>query len=73
MADDGYVLPRRPNDGVTFEKKCGGQIVIADNRHVVPYNPTLLLIFESHINVEICTSVKAIKYIFKYIFKVCCN
>jgi len=27
--------------------------------------------FNSHINVEMCSTVKACKYIFKYIFKVC--
>ena len=37
---------------------------------MVPYNPWLLLMFDSHINVEMCSTVKACKYIFKYIFKV---
>ena len=43
----------------------------ADNRYVVPYNPRLLLEFDSHINVEMCGTVRAVKYIFKYVFKVC--
>jgi hypothetical protein len=43
---------------------------IANNAHVVPYNPHLLVMFDSHTNVEMCGTVKACKYIFKYIFKV---
>lgn len=67
--DDGYVQLRRPDDGVTVEKFVKGQSVIADNRHVVPYSPFLLLRYGCHINVEVCNTVKAVKYIFKYIFK----
>jgi hypothetical protein len=40
-----------------------------DNRWVVPYNPFLLHLFNCHINVEACGSIKAIKYLFKYIYK----
>lgn len=40
-----------------------------DNRWVVPFNPVLCRTFDCHINVEYCHSVKAIKYICKYIFK----
>ena len=36
---------------------------------VVPYNPLLLMKYDCHINVEVCTTVKSIKYIFKYIHK----
>jgi hypothetical protein len=36
---------------------------------VVPYNPYLCAKYDAHINVEICSSVKAVKYIYKYIFK----
>ena len=35
----------------------------------MPYNPYLLLKFQCHINVEVCTSIKAIKYIYKYTYK----
>jgi hypothetical protein len=38
---------------------------------VVPYNPVLLCWYKAHINVEICASVEAIKYINKYIYKGC--
>ena len=36
---------------------------------VVPYNPHLLMKFNCHMNVEVCTTVKSVKYIFKYIHK----
>lgn len=36
---------------------------------VVPYNPYLTRHFKAHINVEVCSSVQAIKYIHKYIYK----
>ncbi|GBM86974.1 hypothetical protein AVEN_232680-1 [Araneus ventricosus] len=39
------------------------------NRFVVPYNPYLLLKYNTHINVEVCTSLRALKYIYKYIYK----
>ena len=42
---------------------------VIDNRWVVPYCPLISKPFQSHINVEYCNSVKAIKYICKYINK----
>jgi len=40
-----------------------------DNRWVVPYHPYLSLKYGSHINVELCSSVASVKYIYKYIYK----
>ena len=40
-----------------------------DNCWFVPYNPFLSCYFKAHINVEVCSSVQAIKYIHKYIYK----
>ena len=41
----------------------------------MPYNPFLIRYFEAHINVEICASVKSVKYLHKYVYKGhdCCN
>jgi hypothetical protein len=35
----------------------------------VPYNPYLIRRYKAHINVEICITVQAIKYIHKYVYK----
>ncbi|GBN86047.1 hypothetical protein AVEN_219552-1 [Araneus ventricosus] len=40
-----------------------------DNRWVVPYNTWLLKKFNAHINVEVCASVKSVKYLYKYVYK----
>lgn len=54
--DNGYPTYKRSADNVM-------------NAYVVPYNAYLLQKMDCHINVEYCSSVKAIKYLFKYIFK----
>ena len=40
-----------------------------DNRWIVPYKLFLCTKYDAHINVEICTSVTAVKYLFKYVYK----
>ncbi|GFX68491.1 ATP-dependent DNA helicase [Trichonephila clavipes] len=40
-----------------------------DNRWIVPFSPVLSRTFRSHINVELCSSIKSIKYICKYVNK----
>lgn len=64
--NDSYPIYRRRNNGRTF-KSTKGEII--DNRHIVPNNMVLATMFDCHINVEICSSIRAIKYIYKYIFK----
>ena len=39
------------------------------NEDVVAYCAYLLMKYDAHINVEVCSSVKAIQYIYKYIYK----
>ncbi|XP_074318536.1 uncharacterized protein LOC141655350 [Silene latifolia] len=40
-----------------------------DNRWVIPYNPYLLALFDYHLNVEVCSIMHAVKYLYKYIYK----
>ncbi|KAG0580812.1 hypothetical protein KC19_4G201500 [Ceratodon purpureus] len=65
MDQDGYPLYRRRNDGRSFEKHG----FFFNNSHVVPYNFDLIRKYDCHINIEVCASVQAVKYIHKYIYK----
>jgi hypothetical protein len=70
MDAEGYPLYRRRNmPERSFVKVVNGVQRAYDNRHVVPYNPALTRKYNCHINVEIMTGVRAIKYIHKYIYK----
>ena len=40
-----------------------------DNRNVIPYNAFLLKTLSCHINVEYCSSIKSIQYLFNYQYK----
>lgn len=40
-----------------------------DNRWVVLYNSYLLKNFNVHINLEVCYFIKAITYLYKYVYK----
>ena len=62
---DGYPRYRRRDNGITI--KVGKYEI--DNRWVVPYNPYLLMKYDAHVNVEVCATVKSIKYLFKYVYK----
>ncbi|XP_004295965.1 PREDICTED: uncharacterized protein LOC101307681 [Fragaria vesca subsp. vesca] len=68
QGEDAYpVYQRRPNRQPVYLRGRGNMTV--DNRWVVPYNPWLLLRYNCHINVEVCGSIKSVKYLYKYIYK----
>ncbi len=61
----GYPLYRRRNNNKSITKNR----VIIDNRWIVPYNPYLCQKYDCHINVEICSSIRSVKYLYKYVYK----
>ncbi|KAH8964332.1 hypothetical protein BDL97_04G060700 [Sphagnum fallax] len=59
VIDNLLLLPPPPcNSGFVF-----------DNHWVVPYNPYLTMRYQCHINVEVCSSIIAVKYFYKYVYK----
>jgi len=65
VSDGGYPMYRRPNNGrvaLVRQREVG-------NEFVVPYNPYLLAKYDAHINVEVCSTIKSVKYIYKYVYK----
>ncbi|XP_042941189.1 uncharacterized protein LOC122275912 [Carya illinoinensis] len=65
IGNDCFPIYRRADDKKVV--KIRGHDL--DNRWVVPYNPYLLAMFDCHINVEICSTIKAVKYLYKYVYK----
>lgn len=63
--DRGYIHYRR---FATSEVQLKNKGIIND-QWIVPYNSSLLLFLDCHCNVEVASSVKIIKYFFKYIHK----
>jgi hypothetical protein len=64
MGKDLYPVYRRRDDGQVVEVRNSK----LDSRWVIPFNPSLLMLYNCHINVEICLSIKAMKYLYKYIY-----
>lgn len=68
MDEDSYPFYRRrktaPIKYMVNRSKCE-----IDNRYVVPYNKYLLLKFNCHVNVEVCNTIQAVKYLYKYVYK----
>ena len=78
LGADSYPLYRRrsPEDGgqvATINMRVMGSRITQeiDNRWIVPYNKLLLRSLNCHCNVELCMSIKSIKYVLKYIHKGC--
>ena len=65
LTETTYPEYKRRNDGKTVLK--GG--VHLDNKFVVPYNRYLLEKYQAHINMEVCNSITAVKYLYKYVYK----
>ncbi|KAG2715347.1 hypothetical protein I3760_03G071900 [Carya illinoinensis] len=65
VGNDCFPIYKRSDNGITV--KLRGHNL--DNRWVVPYNPYLLATFDCHINVEICSTIKVVKYLYKYVYK----
>uniref|UniRef100_A0A2S2QZL5 Uncharacterized protein n=1 Tax=Sipha flava TaxID=143950 RepID=A0A2S2QZL5_9HEMI len=80
MADGKFQkdFPIAFNDEMQFKRAGGypayrrrddGRAALVRNRElfndsVVPYNPYLLLKYNAHINVEVCSTVKSVKYLY---------
>ncbi|KAH9063146.1 hypothetical protein Ae201684P_009408 [Aphanomyces euteiches] len=62
IGSDGYPLYRRRRSSAERPSEY-------TNQYVIPYCPTLSAMLDCHINVEACTSISAVKYLYKYIFK----
>ena len=65
ITEDSYARTRRCNTGHTYRV----QDKDVDNQWVVCYSPYLIWKYRCHINVESIASVKAVKYIYKYVYK----
>jgi hypothetical protein len=62
---DGFPKYRRRGRHLMTDKS--GRIIT--DSWVVPYNPYLLLKYQTHINIEICAHIRSFKYVYKYTFK----
>lgn len=68
--DDGYPRYQRRDDGRRVQiTRAGNKNYELDNRYVVPYNRYLLERLNAHINVEVCSTLSAVKYLYKYVYK----
>ncbi|CAN6580175.1 unnamed protein product [Malus baccata var. baccata] len=66
--NDSYLVYRRRDNHNLVSLHQNARIMV-DNRWVIPCNSWLLLIYDCHINVEICCSIKSVKYLYKYVYK----
>ncbi|GFQ90386.1 ATP-dependent DNA helicase [Trichonephila clavata] len=57
------------NGGIRTTIRSRANCIDINNRWIVPFSPVLSCTFRAHINVDLCSSVKSIKYICKYVNK----
>jgi hypothetical protein len=62
------------NEYPIYQRRNIGHTVLVhgielDNRWVVPHNVYLLTKYDAHINVEVYNNIRAVKYLFKYVYK----
>ena len=73
IRNDGYPLYRRRKPGPKGENTAtimkGNRKFTIDNSMVVLYNYHLLTTYGGHINIEICSSLMSVKYLYKYLTK----
>ncbi|KAE8990269.1 hypothetical protein PR001_g21539 [Phytophthora rubi] len=62
-----YRRRRRPAGVLKFRNREYDNATV--NQWVVPYNPYLSQKYNCHINVEVCTGITAVKYLYKYVYK----
>ncbi|KAH9625530.1 hypothetical protein KSS87_020327 [Heliosperma pusillum] len=62
---DGYPVYRRRDTRESAKIRSH----MLDNRWVIPYNPYLMMLFDCHLNVEVCSTIQAVKYLYKYVYK----
>ena len=65
VGDDGYPMYMQREGGRIIQVKG----VMVDNRWIVPFNPFLSMKYKAHINVEVCSIITTVKYLYKYVYK----
>jgi len=63
---DRYPEYRRRQTRIFVDPKTQRMV---DNQWIVPYNLHLATKYHAHINMEICSSISAVKYLYKYVYK----
>jgi len=69
LNENVYARTRHSNTGQSYQIMMGRHEVTVNNQWVVCHSPYLLWKYRCHINVESIASVKAVKYIYKYVYK----
>ena len=65
VGNDGYPIYMHKDDVRKIQVR--GSIV--DNYWIVPFNTFLSMKFKAHVNVEFCSTITVLKYLYKYKYK----